>query len=85
MKLGNLFKNKSMYYVGLLLLLVQICIYVKQRFWARIVVLIGVICISHRFSRNQTTDIFMGLLIANILFACQKATEDFIQKGSKLL
>ena len=77
MKLGNLFQNKSMYYVGLLLLLVQICIYVRRRSWACIAVLIGAICISHRFSRNQTTDIFMGLLIANILFACRKVTENF--------
>ena len=80
MKLGNLFQNKNIYYIGLLLLLLQIFIYVKRRFWACIVVLIGVICISHRFSRNQTTDIFVGLLIANILFACQKVTEGFTRK-----
>ena len=75
MKLGNLFKNKSMYYVGLLLLLVQIYIYIHERSWTCIVVLIGMICLSHRFSHNQTTDIFIGLFITNIVCTCNKVIE----------
>ena len=73
----KIIKNRILYYVALVLLLLNIILYIRNRSLECMVILALALFLSHQFTKNYTVDIFIGLLVTNVLFVCRKVKEGF--------
>ena len=77
----KILKNRVLYYVALVLLLLNMFLYIRNRSLECMIILVIAILLSHQFTKNYTVDIFIGLLVANVLFMCRKVKEGFKCEG----
>ena len=70
MRLKTILKSDILYYIAVILLVINVVNYVRNGSLECLILLAVAVYISHQFSKNYSIDILVGLLVANLLFYC---------------
>jgi len=84
MKLEKILKSKLLFYVAVVLMIVNVVGYVSVGSMECVVIFAVSTYISNHFTKNRAVDILAGLFIANILFGCGRVKEGFKEDHQKL-
>ena len=84
MKLEKILKSKLLFYVAVVLMIVNVVGYVSVGSMECVVIFAIATYISNHFTKNRAVDILAGLFIANILFGCGRVKEGFKEDHQKL-
>ena len=84
MKLEKILKSKLLFYVAVVLMIVNVVGYVSVGSMECVVIFAVATYISNHFTKNRAVDILAGLFIANILFGCGRVKEGFKEDHQKL-
>ena len=84
MKLEKILKSKGLYYVALVLMVVNVLGYVSVGSLECIVVFAVTYYLSNSYTKNQSVDILCGLFVANVVFGCGRVREGFEGTTTKL-
>ena len=84
MKLEKILKSKLLFYVAVVLMIVNVVGYVRVGSMECVVIFAIATYISNHFTKNRAVDILAGLFIANILFGCGRVKEGFKEDHQKL-
>jgi len=77
MKLEKILKSKGLYYVALVLMIVNVLGYVSMGSIECIVVFAISYYLSNSYTKNQSVDILVGLFVANVVFGCGRVKEGY--------
>ena len=77
MKLEKALKSKALYYVALVLMVVNVLGYVSVGSVECIIVFAITYYLSNSYTKNQSLDILIGLFVANVVFGCGRVREGF--------
>ena len=77
MKLEKILKSKGLYYVALVLMVVNVLGYVSMGSIECIVVFAISYYLSNSYTKNQSVDILVGLFVANVVFGCGRVKEGY--------
>ena len=77
MKLEKALKSKALYYVALVLMVVNVLGYVSVGSVECIIVFAITYYLSNSYTKNQSLDILIGLFAANVVFGCGRVREGF--------
>jgi hypothetical protein len=77
MKLEKALKSKALYYVALVLMVVNVLGYVSVGSVECIIVFAVTYYLSNSYTKNQSLDILVGLFVANVIFGCGRVREGF--------
>jgi len=77
MKLEKALKSKALYYVALVLMVVNVLGYVSVGSVECIIVFAVTYYLSNSYTKNQSLDILIGLFVANVVFGCGRVREGF--------
>ena len=77
MKLEKALKSKALYYVALVLMVVNVLGYVSVGSVECIIVFAITYYLSNGYTKNQSLDILVGLFVANVIFGCGRVREGF--------
>ena len=77
MKLEKILKSKGLYYVALVLMVVNVLGYVSMGSIECIVVFAISYYLSNSYTNNQSVDILVGLFVANVVFGCGRVKEGY--------
>ena len=77
MKLEKALKSKALYYVALVLMVVNVLGYVAVGSVECIIVFAITYYLSNSYTKNQSLDILIGLFVANVIFGCGRVKEGF--------
>ncbi len=77
MKLEKALKSKALYYVALVLMVVNVLGYVSVGSVECIIVFAITYYLSNSYTKNQSLDILVGLFVANVIFGCGRVREGF--------
>ena len=75
MKLEKALKSKALYYVALVLMVVNVLGYVSVGSVECIIVFAVTYYLSNSYTKNQSLDILIGLFVANVVFGCGRVRE----------
>ena len=75
MKLEKILKSQVLYYVALVLMVVNIIGYVSIGSMECIVVFAISYYLSNHYTKNQAVDILVGLFVSNVVFGCGRVRE----------
>ena len=84
MKLETILKSKGLYYVALVLMVVNILGYVSVGSVECIIVFAITYYLSNSYTKNQSVDILVGLFVSNVVFGCGRVREGFETPTAKL-
>ena len=84
MKLEKALKSKALYYVALVLMVVNVLGYVSVGSVECIIVFAITYYLSNSYTKNQSLDILIGLFVANVIFGCGRVKEGF-EEGAETL
>jgi len=85
MKLEKALKSKALYYVALVLMVVNVLGYVSVGSVECIIVFAVTYYLSNSYTKNQSLDILIGLFVANVVFGCGRVREGFGEKSADAL
>lgn len=77
MKLEKALKSKALYYVALVLMVVNVLGYVSVGSVECVIVFAVTYYLSNSYTKNQSLDILIGLFVANVVFGCGRVREGF--------
>ena len=77
MKLEKILNSKGLYYVALVLMVVNVFGYVSMGSIECIVVFAISYYLSNSYTKNQSVDLLVGLFVANVVFGCGRIKEGF--------
>lgn len=78
MRLKTILKSDVLYYIAVVLLVINVVNYVRNGSLECLLLLAVAVYISHQFSKNYSIDILVGLLVANLLFYCGVLKEGLV-------
>lgn len=73
----QLAKNKYVFYVAVVLALINVVGYVGMRAWECLVMFAAVAYATKCYAKNNTIAILAGLFVSNFVFSCNKMKEGF--------
>jgi hypothetical protein len=87
MKLDKILKSKVLYYVALVLMVINVLGYVSLGSTECVVIFGITTYIANMFTKNRSLDILCGLFVANVVFGCGRVKEGFegVDEKSKKL
>ena len=77
MKLDKILKSKVLYYVALVLMVINVLGYVSLGSTECVVIFGITTYIANMFTKNRSLDILCGLFVANVVFGCGRVKEGF--------
>ena len=77
MKLDKILKSKVLYYVALVLMVINVLGYVSLGSTECVVIFGIATYIANMFTKNRSLDILCGLFVANVVFGCGRVKEGF--------
>ena len=77
MKLDKILKSKVLYYVALVLMVINLLGYVSLGSTECVVVFGITTYLANMFTKNRSLDILCGLFVANVIFGCGRIKEGF--------
>lgn len=83
MKLDKILKSKLLFYVAVVLMIINVVGYVSVGSMECVVIFAVATYVSNHFTKNRAVDILAGLFIANILFGCGRVKEGFEEAHTK--
>lgn len=84
MKLEKILKSQGLYYVALVLMIVNVLGYVSVGSIECIIVFAVSYYLSNSYTKNQSVDILVGLFAANVVFGCGRVREGMVDTSSLL-
>lgn len=75
MKLEKILKSQGLYYVALVLMVVNVLGYVSVGSMECVIVFAISYYLSNSYTKNQSVDILVGLFVANVVFGCGRVRE----------
>ena len=84
MKIDRILKSKVLFYVAVVLMIINIVGYVSVGSMECVIVFAVTTYVANHFTKNRALDIFIGLFIANVLFGCGRVKEGFESDENKL-
>tara|TARA_Y100000389_G_scaffold151896_1_gene151737 strand:+ start:1755 stop:2144 length:390 start_codon:yes stop_codon:yes gene_type:complete len=87
MKLDKILKSKVLYYVALVLMVINVLGYVSLGSTECVVIFGITTYLANMFTKNRSLDILCGLFVANVVFGCGRVKEGFegVDEKSKKL
>ena len=73
----QLAKNKYVFYVAVVLALINVLGYVSMRAWECLVMFAAVAYATQCYANNMTIAVLAGLFVSNFVFSCNKMKENF--------
>lgn len=77
MKLDKILKSKVLYYVALVLMVINVLGYVSLGSTECVVIFGITTYLANMFTKNRSLDILCGLFVANVVFGCGRVKEGF--------
>ena len=77
MKLDKILKSKMIYYVALVLMVINVLGYVSMGSIECVVIFAVTTYLTNQFTKNRSVDILAGLFVANVVFGCGRIKEGF--------
>ena len=77
MKLDKILKSKVLYYVALVLMVINVLGYVSLGSTECVIIFGITTYLANNFTRNRSLDILCGLFVANVIFGCGRVKEGF--------
>jgi hypothetical protein len=84
MKLDKILKSKMIYYVALVLMVINVLGYVSMGSVECVVIFAVTTYLTNHFTKNRSVDILAGLFVANVVFGCGRIKEGFESTVDKL-
>ena len=84
MKLDKILKSNVLFYVAVVLMIINVVGYVSVGSMECVVIFAVATYVSNHFTKNRAVDIMVGLFVANILFGCGRVKEGFKDDHQKL-
>lgn len=75
----KLAKNKYVFYIFVVLALINLLGYFGTRSWECIVMFAAVAYSTRCYAKNDTLAILAGLFVSNFVFSCNKMKESFVE------
>lgn len=75
MKLDKILKSKMIYYVALVLMVINVLGYVSMGSIECVVIFAVTTYLTNQFTKNRSVDILAGLFVANVVFGCGRIKE----------
>jgi len=75
MKLDKILKSKTIYYVALVLMVINVLGYVSMGSVECVVIFAVTTYLTNHFTKNRSVDILAGLFVANVVFGCGRIKE----------
>ena len=77
MKLDKILKSKVLYYVALVLMVINVLGYVSLGSTECVIIFGITTYLANMFTKNRSLDILCGLFVANVIFGCGRIKEGF--------
>ena len=77
MKLDKILKSKVLYYVALVLMVINVLGYVSLGSTECVFIFGITTYLANMFTKNRSLDILCGLFVANVVFGCGRVKEGF--------
>ena len=77
MKLDKILKSKVLYYVALVLMVINVLGYVSLGSTECVIIFGITTYLANMFTKNRSLDILCGLFVANVVFGCGRVTEGY--------
>ena len=77
MKLDKILKSKVLYYVALVLMVINVLGYVSLGSTECVVIFGITTYLANMFTKNRSLDILCGLFVANVVFGCGRVKEGY--------
>jgi hypothetical protein len=84
MKLDKILKSKTIYYVALVLMVINVLGYVSMGSVECVVIFAVTTYLTNHFTKNRSVDILAGLFVANVVFGCGRIKEGMEPLNQKL-
>ena len=78
--LNKIFKNKSLFWFSVILSIIQLCVFIKEKSYRCLILFASSSIILNALSKNIVLSLFISLLLSNFLFGCKKITEGLVNK-----
>jgi hypothetical protein len=75
MKLDKILKSKVLYYVALVLMVINVLGYVSLGSTECVIIFGITTYLANMFTKNRSLDILCGLFVANVVFGCGRVKE----------
>tara|TARA_Y100001970_G_C14106631_1_gene788492 strand:+ start:286 stop:822 length:537 start_codon:yes stop_codon:yes gene_type:complete len=73
--LNKILKNKSLFWFAIILSIIQLCIFIKEKSYKCLLLFVSSSLIIKTFTNNLVLSLFVSLLLSNFIFGCTKITE----------
>ena len=73
--LNKILKNKSLFWFAIILSIIQLCIFIKEKSYKCLLLFVCSSLIIKTFTNNLVLSLFVSLLLSNFIFGCTKITE----------
>jgi len=77
MKLDKILKSKVLYYVALVLMVINVLGYVSLGSTECVIIFGITTYLANMFTKNRSLDILCGLFVANVVFGCGRVKEGY--------
>ena len=77
MKLDKILKSKVLYYVALVLMVINVLGYVSLGSTECVIIFGITTYLANMFTNNRSLDILCGLFVANVVFGCGRVKEGY--------